>query len=229
MNAHEEATQKSRVLLVDDHMIVREGIKKVILSLQDFEVAGTASDGFEAIRKVKSLRPDIVIMDVGMPNLDGVQATHEIKKLNKRIKVIIFTMYADMTHAVSLYKEGISGYVLKSDPVSDLAMALKAVRDGGTYFSAVISDIIRERIEQLEVKGAGKAGEVQDGIPLLSAREKEIFPLLADGKSIKEIADTLCISPKTVETHKYNIMEKLRVNSIADLTKIALKRKLIEL
>jgi DNA-binding NarL/FixJ family response regulator len=229
MDTTKEVSQKTTVLLVDDHMVVREGVANLILSQPDFVVAGTASDGLEAIQKVKALRPDIVIMDIGMPNLDGVQATHEIKRFNKKIRVIIFTMYADMAHAVSLYREGISGYVLKSDPVSDLAMALNAVREGGTYFSAVICDIIREHLEQLEKKGGGTAGRVQDGTALLSVREKEVFPLLADGKTIKQIAENLCISPKTVETHKYNIMEKLRVNSIADLTKIALRKKLIEL
>jgi DNA-binding NarL/FixJ family response regulator len=229
MGKSKEASQKTKVLLVDDHMVVLEGIKRLISGQPDFEVAGIALDGSQAIQQVNALRPDIVIMDIGMPNMDGFQATHEIMRSNKRIKVIVFTMYADMGHVVSLYREGISGYVLKSDPLSDLVTALKAVRDGGTYFSAVINKIIREHMEQLELKGAKSDMEIQNGTALLSIREKEVFPLLADGKTIKEIAEILCISPKTVETHKYNIMEKLRANSIADLTKIALKKKLIEL
>jgi DNA-binding NarL/FixJ family response regulator len=223
------SSEKAKVLLVDDHMVVLEGIKRVISEQADFEVAGTASDGLEAIRKAKDLKPDIVVMDIGMPNLDGVQATHEIKKWDDRISVIIFTMYTDAAYAVSLFKEGISAYVLKLDHISDLLLALRAVREGGTYFSAAINVAIRQYLERLELEGGKAAGGVQDGLSLLSAREKEVFPLLADGKSIREIAERLFISPKTVETHKYNIMEKLGVDSIADLTKIALKKKLIEL
>jgi DNA-binding NarL/FixJ family response regulator len=133
-------------------------------------------------------------------------------------------MYTDTAHAVNLFRQGVSAYVLKGEPISDLLLALKSVREGGTYFSAVVNESIREHMELLELGGGKSAREVQDGIALLSIREKEVFPLLADGKNIREIAERLCISPKTVETHKYNILEKLGVESIADLTKIALKR-----
>jgi DNA-binding NarL/FixJ family response regulator len=220
---------KTKVLLVDDHMIVLEGIKRFVSEHPDFEVVGTASDGLEAIRKAEVLKPDIVVMDIGMPGMDGIQATHEIKKRNDRTKVVIFTMYSDAAHAVSLFREGISAYVLKADPISDLFRALRSVRDGGTYFSTVINEAVRQHMESLEHGGGKSAGDVPNGLSLLSTREKEVFPLLADGKSIKEIAEILFISPKTVETHKYNIMEKLGVDSVADLTKIALKKKIIEL
>jgi len=223
------ASEKTKVLIVDDHMIVVEGIRRLVSEQEDFQVVGTASDGLEAIRQVKALKPDIVIMDIAMPNLDGIEAIHEIKKWNDRIGVIIFTMYSDPAHAVSLFRQGISGYVLKGEPIKDLLLALKAVREGGTYFSAAVNESIREHMEHLELGGGESAREIQDGVALLSIREKEVFPLLADGKSIKEIAERLSISPKTVETHKYNIMEKLGADSIADLTKIALKKKLIRL
>jgi DNA-binding NarL/FixJ family response regulator len=222
-------SEKTRVLLVDDHMVVLEGLERLISERADFEVVGTASDGLDAINKTEALKPDVVIMDIGMPNLDGIQATREIMKWKDRVRVIIFTMYTDAAYAVSLFKEGISAYVLKSDPVSDLLLALRAVTGGGTYFSTAINDSIRRHMESLEHEGGTAAGDVQNGISLLSIREKEVFPLLADGKSIKEIAEQLFISPKTVETHKYNIMEKLGVDSVADLTKIALKKKIIEL
>ena len=233
MNTHQEegksSSKKTKVLIVDDHMIVVEGVKKLLLEQPDFEVVGTASDGLEAVRKTKSLKPDIVIMDIAMPNVDGIQATQEIKKWNDQIGVVIFTMYTDTAHAVNLFRQSISAYVLKGEPISDLLLALRSVREGGTYFSAVVNESIREHMELLELGGGKSAREVQDGIALLSIREKEVFPLLADGRNIREIAERLCISPKTVETHKYNIMEKLGVESIADLTKIALKKKLIEL
>jgi DNA-binding NarL/FixJ family response regulator len=220
---------KTRVLLVDDHMVVLEGLKRLISEQADLEVVGIASDGLQAISKTKALKPDVVIMDIAMPNLDGVQATCEIKKWENRIGIIIFTMYTDATHAVSLFKEGVSAYVLKSDPVSDLLLALRAVIGGGTYFSTAINDSIRQHMASLEHKGGTAAGDVQNKLSLLSVREKEVFPLLADGKSIREIAEILFISPKTVETHKYNIMEKLGVDSVAELTKIAVKKKIIEL
>ena len=226
--AEETTPRKTRVLIVDDHVIVVEGIKRLLSDQPDFEVVGTASDGLEAVRKSKALKPGIVVMDIAMPNLDGIQATHEIKKWNDRIGVVIFTMYGDAAHALSLFREGVSAYVLKGEPISDLLAALKAVREGATYFSAVVNEAIRQHMERMELGGGKGAGEVQDLLALLSIREKEVFPLLADGKSIREIADKLCISPKTVETHKYNIMEKLRAESIADLTKLALKKKLIE-
>ena len=222
-------SKKTRVLIVDDHTIVVEGIKKFLSEQPEFEVVGTASDGLEAVKKVKTLKPDIVIMDITMPNLDGIQATHEIKKLNDTIRVVIFTMHSDAAHAVTLFRQGISAYVLKGEPLSDLLLALKAVKEGGTYFSSVVNEAVRQHMEKIELGDANTAREVQNGIALLSIREKEVFPLLADGESIKEIAERLCISPKTVETHKYNIMEKLGVDSIAHLTKIALKKKLIEL
>ena len=223
------SSRKTKVLIVDDHVVVLEGVRRLFSEQPDFEVAGTASDGLEAIRKAQALKPDIVIMDIGMPNLDGIQATHEIKKTNDRIKVVVFTMYADAAHAVSLFREGVSAYVLKADPISDLFTALRVAKDGGTYFSKGINDAVRQHVESLERGGGKSAGDPPNGLSLLSLREREVFPLLADGKSIREIAETLFISPKTVETHKYNIMEKLGAGSIADLTKIALKKKIIEL
>ena len=220
---------KPRVLIVDDHMIVVEGLRKYLSEQPGFEVVGTASDGLEAVEKAKTLKPDIVIMDIAMPGLDGIQATNELRKLNDEIRVVIFTMYKDSAHAVTLFRQGISAYVLKGEPLSDLLTALNAVSEGGTYFSGVVSEAVRRHMEQIELEDAKPAREVQNGISKLTIREKEVFPLLADGKSVREIAERLCISPKTVETHKYNIMEKLGVDSIAAFTKIAIRKKLIEL
>ena len=126
-----------------------------------------------------ALRPDIVIMDISMPNLDGIQATQEIKKWNDQIGVVIFTMYTDTAHAVNLFRQGVSAYVLKGEPISDLLMAVKAVREGGTYFSAVVNESIREHMEHLELGGEKSAREVQNGVGMLSIREREVFPLLA--------------------------------------------------
>lgn len=221
--------KKTRVLIVDDHSVVIEGIKKALEKEPDVEIAGTATDGHKALSMVKSIKPDIVIMDISMPNLDGVETTNEIKKWNKKIAVIVFTMYRDREYIVSLFRMGVSGYVFKDESLEDLILALRAVKEGGTFYSSTAQQVLRDHMEELELGDAVKAREIQDGLIRLSLREKEVFPLLADGLSIKEIADRLYISPKTVETHKYNIMEKLEVNSMADLTKIAIKKNLIKL
>jgi DNA-binding NarL/FixJ family response regulator len=220
---------KTRVLIVDDHWVVAEGIRSALEEHEEFEVAGTASDGVQAIKSVKSLKPDIVVMDISMPNLNGVEATYNIKKFNKNIRIVIFSMFSDREYVLSLFRAGIAGYVLKDESVSDLVLALKSVSAGGTYFSKVIQEAVMEHMDELELGDRETAREVQDGLIRLSIREKEVFPLLADGLSAKDISKRLGISPKTVESHKYNIMEKLNVTSVADLTKIALKKNLIKL
>ncbi|MFW6148161.1 MAG: response regulator [Thermodesulfobacteriota bacterium] len=219
---------KTKILIADDHTIVVEGIKRALDDYPEFAVVGSASDGMEAIQQAKSLRPDVIIMDISMPHMDGMEAASEIKKLSERIRVVIFTMHSDKEFIVSLFRAGVSGYVLKEEPISDLIMALKAVQSGGTFFTNSIRNIIRSHLEDLELGGAAKRADVQDELVRLSMREKEVFPLLADGISVKEISKRLFISPKTVETHKYNIMEKLHAKSLADLTKIAIQKNLIK-
>jgi DNA-binding NarL/FixJ family response regulator len=220
---------KTKVLIADDHHIVVEGIRSALEDYAEFEVVGSASDGLEALQKVKSLVPDVVIMDISMPNMDGIEAAYEIKKFNERIHIIIFTMHSDKEFIVSLFRAGVSGYVLKEEPISDLILALKSVQSGGSFFSDSVQKIIRGHMDELELGDAKNVREIQDGLIRLSMREKEVFPLLADGLSTKEIAERLYISPKTVETHKYSIMEKLKAKSIADLTKIAIQKNLIKL
>jgi len=219
---------KTKLLIVDDHAVVVEGIQRALQDEPKFEIVGIAADGLQAIQQVKSLKPDIVIMDVSMPNLNGIEATHEIKTRKKGVHVIIYTMYSDKEYVLSLYRLGISGYVLKGEPMEDLIQAIKAISGGGTYFSQSVQEIIRDHMEALELGDAAVAREVQNGLIKLSVREKEVFVLLADGLTPKEIAKRLGISPKTVETHKYNIMEKLEAKSIADLTKLAIQKSLIK-
>jgi DNA-binding NarL/FixJ family response regulator len=221
--------KKIRILLADDHRVVVEGIKSVLEDHPEFEVVGTASDGIETVEKVNSVKPDILILDVSMPNLDGVEAAYQIREKNSKTAIVVFTMHADKEYVLSLYRAGISGYLFKDEPMSDLVLALQVVAAGGTYFSEPANKIIHGHVEDLELGEGKKDKQMKNGIARLSLREREVFPLLADGKPVKEIARTLGISPKTVETHKYNIMEKLNVNSIADLTKIALRKDLIKL
>ncbi len=214
---------KTKILIVDDHHVVIEGIKSALKNHPEFEVMGEAVDGLEAVELVKSLGPDIVIMDISMPNLNGLGAAEQIKEFDPKIYIVIYSMYADKELVIDLFKAGISAYVLKDDPLSDLILALKAVKGGGTYFSTMAPTILLRHMEELEEKTAGK-----DSFDALSQREKEVFQLLAEGKSIKKIANQLFISPKTVESHKYNIMVKLKAKSVVDLTKLAIRKKLIE-
>jgi len=203
--------------------VVIEGIKVVLRNYPEFEVVGEALDGVQAVKQVTSLRPDIVIMDICMPHLSGIEATYQIKRLAPEIRIIIFTMYSDKEYVTELLKVGISGYVLKERCLSELIFAINAARQGGTYFNA-ISPILSIHMQELE-----KARSDKNGFERLSMREREVLKLLGDGKSTKEIATQLYISPKTVESHKYNIMEKLDVRTIAGLTKIAIKKKLTQL
>jgi len=219
-----ETMDKTKILIADDHRVVIEGIRSALQEHPEFEVVGDAADGLQAVESAKSLGADIVIMDVSMPNLNGIEATGQIKQFNPEIRIVIYTMYSDKELVIDLFRAGISAYVLKDDPLSDLILALQAVKGGGTYFSTLAPTILLRHVEELEEKT-----ETEDPYDSLSQREREIFRLLAEGKSIKKIADQLFISPKTVETHKYNIMEKLQATSIVDLTKIAIRKNLIKL
>ncbi|MBE9572248.1 MAG: response regulator transcription factor [Proteobacteria bacterium] len=214
---------KTKILIVDDHRVVIEGIKSALLEHPEFKVVGEAVDGLEAVEFARSLEPNIIIMDISMPNLSGIEATRQIKGLKPGIQILIYTMHSDKEFVINLFKAGISAYVLKDDPLSDLILALKAVEGGGTYFSTMAPTILARHMEEMEEKSTSK-----NSFDTLSRREIEVFQLLAEGKRIKEIAKQLFISPKTVESHKYNIMEKLQAASVIDLTKIAIRKNLIK-
>jgi len=219
--------EKFRVLIADDHAVVVEGVQNLLSADKDMEVVGSAKDGVETLAKVKSLQPDMVILDISMPNLDGLETACEIRKIDPKIQVLIYSMTATREHVTALFKTGVSGYVLKEEPLSELHRALQTLKDGATFFSRSVQEVLRDHIRELELDKTKDAREVADEIARLSAREKEVFVLLADGVPVKTIADRLFISPKTVESHKYNILEKLNVPNLAGLTKIAIKKGLI--
>ena len=212
---------KVSIVIVDDHGVVIEGIKSALRARSEFEVVGEAYNGRQAIELVRRARPDIVIMDISMTDMNGVEATKQIKSLFPETKIIIYSMFSNEEFVIELFKVGISSYVLKQDPFSDLILAIDAVKGGGTYFSTTAPKIVSQHIQALE----GRRKRFGD----LSLREQEVFKLLADGRSVKQIAEKLFISPKTVESHKYSIMTKLGAESITDLTKIAIRHKFIEL
>jgi DNA-binding NarL/FixJ family response regulator len=222
-------SDKTRILIADDHRIVAEGIATFLSHESDFEVLGSATDGRKAISMLKSLHPDIIILDLSMPDLDGIEAAYEIRSFDQHVQILIYTMSVTKAHVTAVFKAGVGGYVLKSEPLEELLMALRALREGATFYSRPVQRILQEHIKELELGEGNNASPAQKGIATLSVREKEVFILLADGFTVKEIAHRLSISPKTVESHKYNIMDKLNLNSIAEFTKIALKKKLIQI
>jgi len=220
---------KTTVLIIDDHSVVTEGIKNLLSTDEDFEIAGSIEDSRQALPKLESLKPDIVILDISMPHLDGIELAHEIKRMDKTINILVYSMSFSKEHVTALFREGVSGYVLKHEPLSELTMALKVIKEGATFYSKSVQEILKEHIKELDLGKGRNVADVQNGIAKLSVREKEVFVLLADGLTPKEISKRLGISSKTVETHKYNIMEKLDVNSLAQFTKIAIKKNLIKL
>ena len=147
---------KSKILIADDHRVVIEGIKSSLQDHPEFEVVGEAIDGLQAVEFANSLKPDIVIMDISMPNLNGIEATKQIKELDPEIAIVIYTMYSDKEFVIDLFKAGISAYVLKDDPLSDLILALKAVKGGGTYFSTMAPTVLTRHMEEMEEKSTGK-------------------------------------------------------------------------
>jgi len=212
-----------KILIVDDHPAVQEGLKAALSKLDDTEIVGVASDGCEAVLKAQALHPQLVIMDIALPNLTGIEATLQIKKTNPNVKVLIHTMHSYKQYLVDLMKAGISAYVLKQNPLSDLYIAIEVVKRGGTYLSEDMSAFWMNHQYKC---GNGRA--VSDPYDLLSPREREVFELLASGESIAKAAELLSVSKKTIETHKYRIMEKLQIRSVVKLTQEAVRRGIIE-
>ncbi len=215
---------ETRILIADDHKVVIEGIKAGLRDYPELVVVAEACNGREAIDKIGVAKPHVVITDISMPELNGIDATLQIKKINSEIKIIVYSMYSNREFIVDLFKAGISAYVLKEDPMNDLILAIQSVRTGGYFFSTRAPTILLQHLENLE-KGVVK----KDPFKALSYREREVFQLLAEGKNVKEIAKKLAISHKTVETHKYNLFTKLHLETITDLIKLAIEKKIIRL
>ncbi len=216
--------KKMRVLLAEDHTIVRQGIAALLGTESDIEVVGEASNGLEAIELAKKLGPDVILMDIGMPQLNGLETTREIKRRFPSMKILVLTMYDNEEWIFQILKAGASGYLIKDSAMSDLTSALWAVYQGDSYLSPSISKmVIEEYIRKAEL------GEKKGVEGLLSAREREILQLIAEGNSIPQISNLLCISKKTVEAHKTHIMEKLNIHDKVGLIKYAIRSGLTKL
>jgi DNA-binding NarL/FixJ family response regulator len=213
---------KTRILVADDHGVVRKGLRLQLEQNEHFEVVGEAADGREAVRLAEELEPNVVIMDIGMPSLNGIEATAQIVKHNPRVGVIILSMHSDESYLVRTLAAGAKGYLLKDTADADLQRAVQAIAQGKPFFSPAIAKVLLEDyVRQLQQRG------LQDSYDLLTDREKEILQLLAEGKSNKEVATILNLSPYTVETHRTHIMQKLDLHSSAEIVLYAVRKKII--
>lgn len=216
-----EHDQKMRVLICDDHTLFREGIKAILGADPAIEIVGEAADGRQAIESASQLHPDVVLMDVSMPNMIGYEAIRQIKKMDKKIRILVLTMYEEEEIIALCLNAGASGYILKDAPAVQLTEAIHIVHNGGNYLSPRAAKKVVDHF----VAGSTPSETKYD---TLSSREREILKLLADGLVVKEIASALNLSVKTVEAHKYNLMRKLDLHNKTELIKYALHKKLIE-
>ena len=209
-----------KILLVDDHEIMREGMCALLRKRSDMEVIGQAADGRIAVQMAKDLAPDIIIMDIGMPNLNGIEATRQMVAENPRIKVMALSTYSDGSIVAKLIKSGASGYMLKESAFSELMDGLTAMMNGKTYLCSKISKVVFADYVNMITNPKWLSG---DG---LTSREREVLQLVAEGHTTKDIAKVLHLSPKTVDSHREHIMEKLSIRNIAGLTKYAIREGL---
>jgi DNA-binding NarL/FixJ family response regulator len=213
---------KTRVLITDDHAIVRDGISALLALTGDLEAVGEATNGREALEMVKKLAPDVVLMDIAMPLMDGLEATRRIHKEFPNTKVIVLTQYEDREYVLPVIEAGASGFVSKTAASSELTSAIRSVYRGDSFLSPSVARLLVEDYREI-----AKAGRSQDTSEQLTGREREILKLLAEGHSTREIARMLVISPKTVERHKTSLMAKLDIHNRLDLFKYALRKGII--
>jgi len=214
---------KIRVLIADDHKIVRDGLRALLEKQKGMEVVAEAQDGREAVRLARELSPDIVIMDVAMPDLNGVDATRQIVPEVRDVKVIALSMHSDKRFVAQMFKAGASGYLLKDCAFEELAQAVAVVMAGHTYLSPeIVGPVMEDYVRHL-------SNTDSSGFGVLTAREREVLQLLAEGRTTRQIAAHLHVSIKTIETHRQQIMNKLKVHSLAELTKYAIREGLTSL
>lgn len=215
-------TPKKKVVIAEDQTLVREGLKSLIASNEDFEVVGEAEDGLEAIKTVQKHMPDVLLLDLAMPKMSGISAIREIKKVSSKIKILALTLHTSDEYILEAFQAGADGYCLKNDSHSELMTAIQSVLRGKTYLSPVIS----EKVLNGYLEGK-KTLKKETDYESLTEREKEILKLVGEGYTSKEIADYLCISSKTVDKHRSNIMNKLDLHSASALTAYAIDKGLV--
>jgi len=213
-----------KILLADDHNVLRKGLRRILEEQPDLEVVGEASDGREAVALNQKLRPDIVVMDIAMPLMNGLEATRQILQRNANVNVLILSMYSDENYVVQVLRAGARGYLLKDTAEEDLITAVRAVAKGQPFFSPKIAKLLMgDSIQRLRTEG------MSDSYDLLTPREREVLQLIAEGKSNKEAAAALFVSPTTIETHRARIMDNLDLHSTADIVLYAVRKGIVQL
>jgi len=210
-----------RVIIAEDHNLVRQGLRSLLEQSDDVQVVGEAATGQEAIELTERLQPDVIVMDLSMPRMDGAQAAERILALHSTTQVVILSMYADTTMVQQLLRRGVKGYLLKDAVTEELLLAVRSARQGRVYLSPTISDSVMALLLSPSNEAAGSAAD------LLTPREREVLQLIAEGSTNSGIAETLNISVKTVEKHRANLMAKLAVNDLPSLIRKAMKQGLI--
>lgn len=213
--------EKIKIILADDHILVREGFKSLLSRKKEFEVVGEAENGKELLDLIDNLSADILLVDISMPQLNGIEAIAQMKKINPNLKFIMLTMHQEAEYILKSIQAGANGYLLKNVEPDELENAIKTVAGGGKYFNTIISNIMIENISKWPEQSKEEHSE-------LTAREKEILQYVADGLSTKLIADKLSISTRTVETHRVHIMKKFQVSNGAEMVKKGLEQKIIK-
>jgi DNA-binding NarL/FixJ family response regulator len=208
-----------KVILADDHTMFREGLKRILMERRDIEVIGEVGCGLELLKLLNQMSPDLVVLDISMPNLRGIEAVHEIRTIQPHVKILILTMHDNKEYLHQAITAGADGYLLKDDANIDLFSAIEKIRDGKNYISPRLSDELTTDWAKIR-QGDIAPSELEP----LTLREREVLKLIAEGKSSKEIADLLFISPRTAERHRANIMEKLNLKKTADLVKYAIQK-----
>jgi two-component system, NarL family, response regulator NreC len=216
------ALRKIRILLADDHTLIRSGLRLLVEQQSDLVVAAEAEDGRQAVAQAAAVKPDVAVLDIGMPNLNGIEAAKQITEGESGAAVVILSMHADESYILRALKAGARGYLLKDSAESDLVRAIRAVAEGKSFFSPAVSKVLLEDyVRKLQRTGG------EDSYDLLTPREREILQLVAEGKSNKDVANLLNLSVYTVETHRANLMEKLGLKSVPELILYAVRKGVI--
>ena len=210
-----------KILIAEDHALVRKGLKSLISSQSDFKVVAEAENGLEAISQVRESLPDLILLDLSMPKMNGLATMRQLKKENTRIKILVITMHASQDYLIPTLKEGADGYLLKGDDPEELFMAIRTIMNGKAYLSSELSGQMINSVINPD------NNRMTDPLSCLTQREKEVFQLVAEGGTNQQIADLLFISPKTVDKHRTNLMKKLDLHSAREITNFALENKII--
>lgn len=211
-----------RIILADDHALMRRGLRLVLEQQKDFEVVGEASDGREAVKLAETVRPDVIVLDITMPNLNGIEAARQINVKQIGVSTIILSMHADESFVLRALKAGARGYLLKESAEADLINAVRVVSEGKSFFSPTVSrTLVEDYVRQMQDR------DIEDSYDLLTIRERELLQLIAEGKSNKDIASLLNLSLYTVETHRSNILGKLNLHSVPELILYAVRKGVI--